>query len=106
MACRVYGTLSDIQGNAISGAGVSVSLTIRNQYYDSGDDVTKILFPSSVSITTDSNGYWEVNLLDNENMVNPSYYKFEFTYDGETYVWEKYIPDQTEAEFTTLSDMG
>jgi hypothetical protein len=39
-------------------------------------------------------------------MVNPGFYKFTFAYNDLEYVWEKYVPNVTEAEFTSLVTFG
>ena len=112
MACKVYGYLSDISGEAVESAAIVAELTIQQVY---NDGVTsKIILPQSVSTTTDENGYWEIVLLDNEYMGGTAFYEFTITPSGgSAAVFGKYIPALdsdgdpiTEAEFSTLTDMG
>jgi len=113
MACKVYGYLSDISGNAVENAAVVAELTVKQQYNDGSS--TKILLPQSISTTTDENGYWELTLLDNEYMAGGAFYNFIITASGasDSYTYGKYIPALdddgaavTEAEFSTLTNMG
>jgi len=106
MACRVYGNVGGVFNGAKAGVVITIELTQKNQYSDTENDIYRILVPESKSVTSGPNGEWEVLVLDNENMKKPGVYKFTFAYGDNTYVWEKYIPNLAEAEFTSLVDFG
>ena len=106
MACRVYGNVSNVFTGAQSGVTITIEFTQANEYSNATTGVYLSLLPASTSVTSGANGEWEISVLDNENMVRPGFYKFTFVYGDYTKVWEKYVPDATEAEFTTLVNVG
>jgi len=106
MACRVYGNISSVFSGAKTDVQITIALKDKNEYSNSTTGIYRILLPESQTVTSDSNGDWEINILDNENMVRPSYYTFTFVSGDDTIVWKKYVPDEAEAEFTSLASRG
>lgn len=59
-----------------------------------------VLQQDAITVTPNSSGYWEANLIETENMSGTNYYTFNF--GGTSY--KKAVPDQASAVFWELED--
>ena len=71
--CRVYGFLFDINGQPEEGASVTAHLPSGVTQYS-----VVIVSPYSVSTTTNSNGYFFLDLIPSDSLIPPGA-KYEFT---------------------------
>ena len=75
--CMVYGYIYNSESTPIENATIKAKLTTKGIYND------KIIITTNiVETTTDINGYWELNLVENESMQSGVGYEFEFIIDG------------------------
>lgn len=58
-------------------------------------------FPDVIKVTPDSTGYWEVELVENENMDGNQGYVFQWNKYDKTY---KLVPNEVTAAYNTLED--
>ncbi len=89
--CRTYGWVSDLSGNGISGVTVMARIEKTPIRY-----MGTIISPYYKSTSTDSLGYWELDLLPN-SVLDPadSKYEFEIYYEPGRIARKKVIiPDQ------------
>lgn len=67
-----------------------------------------IVKKEKVTITPDDVGYWEAELIENDNMEGDIYYIFVFTYENESgpfrTILNRVVPDQETANFNDLEE--
>lgn len=93
--CIVWGTQVDAQGIA-STSDILIELIDRAVKYKTNTMIDREI----ITITPDSTGFWEVELIENENMTGNQGYKF--TIDAKNYY--KVIPDEPNRAFWDLTD--
>lgn len=93
--CIVWGTQIDAQGNP-SQEEITVYIIDRAARYKINTSLDKEL----ITITPDSTGFWEVELVENENMEDDQGYKFVI--DGKSHY--KVVPNEPNKEFWLLDD--
>lgn len=74
--CLIYGYYKDISDNPVAGATVKFSLSREKGVYQ---EANKNIIEASVSATTDSNGYFEAELVRTSEYSNGGTYKIEIT---------------------------
>ncbi len=95
--CRVYGFLYDIMGEPEEGAAVSAHLPSGVAQIANG-----IVSPFSISTTTDSTGYFFLDLIPSDSLI-PSGFKYEFTIsrtDGTILRQRFTVPDSAQWRLT------
>jgi hypothetical protein len=95
--CRVYGFLYDIMGEPEEGATVSAHLPSGVAQIANG-----IVSPFSISTTTDSTGYFFLDLIPSDSLI-PSGFKYEFTIsrtDGTILRQRLTVPDSAQWRLT------
>jgi len=95
--CRVYGFLYDITGQPEEGASVTACLPSGVVQY-----VVVVVSPYSVSTTTDSSGYFYLDLIPSDSLIPPGT-KYEFTIsrtDGTILRQRLTVPDSTQWRLT------
>jgi hypothetical protein len=97
--CLVYGWVKDENENPVENATVTAVPSVLKAIY--GNNVNA---QEQKSDTTDSNGYWEIELL--ESVTNGVYYTFYFYYDNHTEAFEKLVPNETSKKFGELEDIS
>ena len=95
----VYGWAYDITGTVLQSASVSAQLTASSNKYDSGLIVTDTV----ISTTTDSVGYWELELVETDNMDGAKYV-FTFAKNNWKSMYTRQVPNNSSgvAMFTDL----
>lgn len=95
--CRVYGFLYDIKGESEVGASVAAHLPSGVAQFADG-----IVSPFSVSTTSDSSGYFFLDLIPSDSLI-PTGVKYEFTIsrtDGTILRQRLAVPDSTQWRLT------
>lgn len=92
--CIVWGYNKDSEGNALTDA-VKIELNVPVAQYKTNVVIER----EEVSVTPDSNGYWEIELVENENMQASARYIFEI--NGRKYT--RAVPDEETACFWELT---
>lgn len=94
--CVVYAYNIDSEGNAST---ETITITPNSDAIQYKDNV--LLQRTTITITPDSNGYWEAELVETENMEGSPFYTFN--YGGRSY--KKTVPNQDSAIFWDLVDV-
>lgn len=94
--CIVYGNINDIIG---SGDTTTVKVYLNSVVTTYKNDRT--IRNSTQTITPDADGYWEVELIENENMTTGAYYTFNF---GSNIKFNKVVPNVSTKRFQDLGD--
>lgn len=94
--CIVWGYNYDSLG-AVNQTPFSIQLIVDAKIYGT----TSIIRNDAITVTPDSNGYWEIELVENINMGSFTQY-YEFIFTDETY--RKIVPNETDKKFTDLQD--
>lgn len=96
--CVVYGWVIGIDGNPAKNAEVKATETEASRY----NGVYK-LGNLQKSVLTDSNGYWELELIQSSKLTPSGIkYRVDVTYPGLSYSKDILVPDLATAEFSTL----
>jgi len=97
--CLVWGYMFDAEGNPLTD-----SFNIRlNKYIVEYGSYSSILKNDDIRVTPDESGYWEVALIENENMVSPDGEDVKYIFDfGDTNVFEKTVPNETTKAYNDL----
>ncbi len=96
--CVVYGWVIGIDGNPVKNAKVKATETESARY----NGVYK-LGKLTDSVRTDTNGYWELELIQSSNLTPAGIkYTVAITYPGLTYTKDILVPDAATVEFSTL----
>lgn len=93
--CLVWGTQLDAEGNPSTDTIYVQLIDSAVQYKD-----TTVINKEIIEITPDSTGYWEVELIENANMVGNQGYKFTI----DEYNYYKVVPDIETMAFFDLTD--
>lgn len=101
VVCTVSGTVLSPANQGLS--GVTVKANMIRPFV--GSNGTSVFLNSEVSTTTDTNGAWSLDLV--ENTTSSSYYtiSFEFPSGSAQYARKDYsvlVPSQTSVQFATL----
>ncbi len=96
--CVVWGYMFDLSGDPVEGVLVSAKLP-SNTYYKDNILVGK----NRLSTLTDVNGYWQLELIETENMSpNTTQYKFVFSGIGMGKTEYKSVPSISSIEYNDL----
>ena len=97
--CAVWGYIYDDNGSPLSGISVSAQLIKVGKY----KTITQI-GNKAVTTTSDVNGYWELDIVECENIV-PTDDKYEFVFSGTGYNKTVYkaVPNQVSCNFFSLT---
>ena len=97
--CLVWGYMFDAEGNPLTD-----SFNIRlNKYIVGYGSYSSVLKNDDIEVTPDESGYWEVTLIENENMVSPDGEDVKYIFDfGDTNVFEKTVPNETTKAYNDL----
>ena len=96
--CVVYGYIYNSESTPIENATIKAKLTTKGIYNEEIIITTNI-----VETTTDTNGYWELNLVENESMQSGVGYEFEFIISGLNGVkYLKTVPNVESINFINL----
>ena len=93
----VYGFIKDLTGTAIAGVQVIATLT-KLTIYNGEITVEK----STKTVTSDTNGYWSMALLDTVSMETGSFVEFKFVYGTYSVKYNKAIPNEVSTNFAAL----
>lgn len=97
--CRVYGHLTDLEGNVLAGAKISAKTRARRIMADGLGPIV----PDEVQVESDDNGWWQMQLYPNSSLEPAgSAYVFELKGGGYEFNLEAEVPDQEEVDFKTL----
>lgn len=98
--CVVWGYNLDFKKNSIT-----KSLTIRlNKYIVQYGNYTSIL-SEDITVTPDNSGYWEVELVESENMISLDGDDVKYIFDfGNANIFEKTVPDEEIKSYYDLED--
>lgn len=95
--CIVYGFVYDIEGNPINSCVIKANLEMPS-YYNSQLQLSQ----KKAETTTNTDGYWELELIETESMSPEIKYKFEFKgFDYEDICY-KSIPNEISMPFLDL----
>ena len=94
--CIVWGYNKDTEGNADTSA-FTIRLNRDAMQYKNNIMVRHDL----VTVTPDSNGYWEIELIETVNMETDAHYIFDFTEDIS---FRKTVPVEDSKNFFDLTD--
>lgn len=93
--CIVYGWVLDASGAPVVGATV----TAKN---DPFEHTSRLVPEQSISTQTDSNGYWELEMIETETIAK-AIYRFEI--DSVLVARGATVPNTVSAEFTTIDKL-
>jgi hypothetical protein len=101
--CLVWGFCTDPEGNIVTD-----SFTVRlNKSIVQYKNYTSLIKGDDITVTPDSVGYWEVDLVENENMTAPDgedvQYIFKFTINSEVNEFIRTVPDESTKAFYDLA---
>lgn len=100
--CLVWGYTFDAEGNPLITDTIKIRL---NKYIVQYGSYSSILKNDDIEITPDDTGYWEVELIENENMTSPDGEDVNYIFDfGDTNVFEKIVPNETTKAYYELED--
>lgn len=88
--CVVYGYTYSSSGAALNGK--TVSAVLGQEVVEYCDDV--VIYKTTVSTTTDSSGYWELQLVENVSMTAGANYDITFTTDTGNRVYSIVVPNE------------
>jgi len=98
--CLVYGYIYNNQGDAVENVSITARL-LNTPVYDSTIQMTR----NEYTTLTDSNGYWEMSLVENANMEDGAGYKFCFNGDNIKYTANRAVPAEIARNFTELTEL-
>jgi len=91
--CRVYGWVYNISGDSLS--GIEITAEIPRSYHPVKYDGI-VITPFSASDTTDSSGYWYIDLIQSSGLSVTAQYLFTIKYSsGVIYRTQTVVPDST-----------
>jgi hypothetical protein len=97
--CVVYGWITDLGGTAVRNATI-IAKDPSNASYSGVYKLGK----TSKQTTTDSNGYWNLQLIKNSQLIPAGVpYQVEISYPGFSYKASVVIPDTSSVEFSTVA---
>lgn len=97
--CLVWGYTFDGEGNPLTDV-IKIRL---NKYIVQYGDYSSVLKNDDIEVTPDDTGYWEVELIENENMVSPDAEDVKYIFDfGDTNVFEKTVPNESTKAYNDL----
>jgi hypothetical protein len=94
--CIVWGYLKDNQGNPDQST-ITVFLNKDRVLYKTNTTIVS----ERITVTPDDVGYWEVELIETENMEDDSKYVFDF---GDGIITRKQIPNESTKNYYDLED--
>lgn len=98
--CLVYGHVTNAEGEVVPGVSVTAVLTDYSMYAS-----TFIMTKSKVETRTDSNGRWELSLVENASMSGTVGYTFTFKGSGMDISENKVVPNLTTKNYAALEDL-
>ena len=91
--CRVYGWVYDISGDSLS--GIEITAEIPRSYHPVKHG-NVVITPFSTSDTTDSSGYWHIDLIPSSDLSGTAQYMFTVKYSsGVIYRTQTTVPDSS-----------
>lgn len=94
----VFGVCYGEDGNVLPDAEISIDLSKKEVLYNT----ELILFDiPTIDVVSDSNGYWEAELIDTANMDGAKWV-FVFTYDGKSKTYTRGVPEVDSINFAEL----
>jgi len=91
--CRVYGWVYDINGDSLS--GIEITAEIPRSYHPVKYG-NVVITPFSTSDTTDSSGYWHIDLIPSSDLSGTAQYMFTVKYSsGVIYRTQTTVPDSS-----------
>lgn len=97
--CIVYGTVYKADGTADSGVTIKCVLNSNSIVYNNELILENI---PAIEAEADSNGYWEIELIETANMGNNEKWIFTFLSDAGRKIYKKSVPNQATASFVSL----
>jgi len=98
--CAVYGYIYDIYGNAMENVVVKAVLTDVGMY-----DTYLVVSKAARTAVTNSEGYWDMSLIENETMQAGIGYTFSFSGEGLSDSYNRVVPNQTSANWVDLETL-
>lgn len=96
--CTVWGYQYDLEGNA-SQETFTIILSDDEVQYKTQTMIRR----ETITITPDSNGYWEIDLVENENMENIGGASVQYIFNfGNDNILRRTIPNETSKNFYEL----
>ena len=96
--CIVFGFVYDNNGDPMENVTVKAKLA---QYYSYKDEV--LITPVQKTTNTDSNGYWDMSLVENANMDAGAYYNFTF-FDGSVLTERRIVPNELSKIYSDMAE--
>lgn len=96
--CIVFGYVYDNDGDPIENVVVKATLSASYEY-----NSEILIVPKTITVITDSFGYWDISLIENDNMPAGSDYTFTFTINGSDVVERRIVPNEVSKNYATLT---
>ena len=98
--CKIINTIFDNQGNPVEDVTVTAVLITLGEY-----GINATITKNVASVVSDEDGYWELNLIENENMQERAGYRFKFSGENTNVSYDKIVPDGIEKNFWELENL-